>query len=147
MPGRIGLGRGLRLLALALCSTAHAASAQDAVSLTDHQAVADSAARAWLALVDAREWDAAWSGMAPRFRQQVPQAQWQSMLERMRGTVGEPTGRAVGAVAACADFWGPLAVHFTYRSATESGAGTGEEVCVYPEDGEWYVGVYSMGSG
>jgi hypothetical protein len=66
-----------------------------AMSSERREATAESAARAWLALIDAGSYDESWSAAAVMFRQKVPKAQWQSAASNARGPLGALKSRAL----------------------------------------------------
>jgi hypothetical protein len=68
---------------------------QLAMSSEPREAAVESAARAWLALVDAGSYDESWSAAAALFRQKVPKAQWQSAASNARGPLGPLKSRTL----------------------------------------------------
>ena len=79
----------LPLVALAIAA-ALPARAQDARSTE-----AQDAARAWLALADDNDADAAYAAAGDKFRRQVPQAQWTKALADTRTPLGKNLRRTV----------------------------------------------------
>jgi hypothetical protein len=77
--------------AVAICMCAASIAASD----EQPQAAATSAAVAWLALVDAGNYAASWHAAATRFRNAVPQEQWQSRAASARGPLGALQSRQV----------------------------------------------------
>lgn len=56
---------------------------------SDHpEAAAESAALAWLVLIDSGNYSASWTAASTSFRQHVPQSQWQTMAANARGPFG-----------------------------------------------------------
>jgi len=71
-------------LAVALATTLAALGAND-----EHpEAVAQSAAVAWLALLDAGSYAASWDAAAMRFREAVTREDWQARAAGLRGPMG-----------------------------------------------------------
>lgn len=66
-----------------------------AMSLEPREAAAESASRAWLALVDAGSYAESWSAASALFRQKVPKAQWQSAASNARGPLGALKSRTL----------------------------------------------------
>jgi hypothetical protein len=66
-----------------------------AMSSESREADAESVARAWLALIDAGNYDQSWSTAAQMFRQKVTQSQWHSMASSVRGPLGKLTSRTL----------------------------------------------------
>jgi hypothetical protein len=66
-----------------------------AMGSQSREAAAESAARAWLALVDAGNYDGSWSAAAALFRQRVPESQWQSAASSVRGPLGALKSRTL----------------------------------------------------
>jgi uncharacterized protein DUF4019 len=52
------------------------------------EAAAESAFRAWLALVDSRNYAESWNMASSLFRQSIPQSQWQTATENARAPLG-----------------------------------------------------------
>ena len=52
------------------------------------EAAAESAARSWLALVDAGSYAQSWTEASTLFRRGVPQPQWQAAIANVRGPLG-----------------------------------------------------------
>jgi hypothetical protein len=59
------------------------------------EAAAQSAARAWLALVDAGNYAGSWTAASTLFRQKVPESQWQSAASSARGPLGALKSRTL----------------------------------------------------
>lgn len=71
-------------LAIALATTLAAIGAND-----EHpEAVAQSAAVAWLALVDAGNFAASWDAAATRFRARITREDWEARAASLRGSMG-----------------------------------------------------------
>jgi hypothetical protein len=66
-----------------------------AMSLEPREAAAESAARAWLALVDAGSYDESWSAASALFRQKVPKERWQSAASNARSPLGALKSRTL----------------------------------------------------
>ena len=72
-----------------LCALWMLLSAVPAAPGTDTPtAPAESAARAWLALVDAGKYADSWSGAATMFRQKITAAQWEAAVSGVRAPLG-----------------------------------------------------------
>jgi Protein of unknown function (DUF4019) len=83
-------------LAITICVIAFSTCALPLAASDEHpEAAATSAAVAWLALVDAGNYAQSWNAAAARFRQRVPQEQWQSIAARARGPFGALKSRVV----------------------------------------------------
>lgn len=78
------MGRRARFCAIALSLVAASLAAGDAHGV----AAAETAALAWLSLVDAGRYAESWTAAATRFRQAIPQEQWESKAEYGRGALG-----------------------------------------------------------
>jgi len=71
-------------LVVALATTAAANGVND-----EHpEAVAQSAAVAWLALVDAGNYAASWDASATRFRESITREDWAARIGSLRGSMG-----------------------------------------------------------
>ncbi len=64
-------------------------------SATDSPESAETAALAWLALVDSGNYPESWSTAAAYFRNAVPQPQWVSQVGAVRGPLGAVKSRRV----------------------------------------------------
>jgi hypothetical protein len=70
------------VIAFSICALPLAASDEHP------EAAATAAAVAWLALVDAGTYAQSWNEAASRFRQRLPQEQWQTSAAQARGPLG-----------------------------------------------------------
>ena len=66
----------------------------------ESQAASAPAARAWLALVDAGNWDESWRGAGTLFRTRLDQTGWASMIAPVRQPLGGVIARQYSDVAA-----------------------------------------------
>ncbi len=64
-----------------------------ALATESHEDAAVSAARAWLAVVDAGNYDQSWSETAAYFRSAIGQEQWRQAMEGVRRPLGGALGR------------------------------------------------------
>jgi len=117
-----------------------------AMSLESREAAAESAARAWLALVDAGSYDASWSAAAALFRQKVPQAQWQSAVSGARGPLGALKSRTLQSATLASSLPGAPDGEYVvvqYASSFENKASAIETVTpMKDKDGTWRVSGY-----
>jgi len=58
-------------------------------------AAAESAAQAWLALLDAGNYSQSWSTAAKRFRDSIAESQWVSRVAVVRGSLGAMKSRTI----------------------------------------------------
>jgi hypothetical protein len=72
------------ICAVAACTCVVSIAASDEHS----EAAATSAAKAWLALVDAGNYAASWNAAATRFRNAIAQEQWEASAARVREPLG-----------------------------------------------------------
>jgi predicted Zn-dependent protease len=80
-------------IALTIFAASHALS-------DDHgEVAAESAAVAWLTLVDTGKYDESWNTAATLFRQAISQEQWQSKVARARGSLGALKSRKLQSAA------------------------------------------------
>lgn len=80
------------LAALAICAAGASATATDTP-----EAKAERAARAWLATVDAGNYNESWQAAPGYFRNAVGQDQWRQTLEAVRRPLGQVLTREVAA--------------------------------------------------
>jgi hypothetical protein len=87
----IVLKRALAASCIVLATTLGALGAND-----DHpEAVAQSAAVAWLALLDAGDYAASWDAAATVFRQSISRADWGARAASLRGSTGALKSRTL----------------------------------------------------
>jgi hypothetical protein len=76
-------------LAITLCAITLPVFAASCASSDEHgKLAAESAATAWLALIDAGKYDESWIAASTRIRQAVPQEDWRLKVGRARGLLG-----------------------------------------------------------
>jgi hypothetical protein len=110
------------------------------------EAAAESAARAWLVLLDAGNYDGSWSAASALFQQRVPESQWQSSASNARG----PLGALISRTFQSATFKSTLPgapdgeyVVVQYASSFENKASAIETVTPMKDpDGTWRVSGY-----
>jgi len=85
----------MKLVVAACVVTLLSLTAPLAMSSDTPEAAAESAARAWLTLVDAGNYAESWSATSTLFRQRVPQSQWQSAASNARGPLGALKSRTL----------------------------------------------------
>ncbi|WP_174873054.1 DUF4019 domain-containing protein [Vogesella oryzae] len=128
------------LLAGLLC-----ANAGHAASTPDTQAV-DTAARAWLALIDGNDFAASWQQAAGLFKASISQQQWLGALQQARSPLGKLQSRVLAsAVPAHALPGAPNGdyVVIRYRARFDNRADAIETVTPQREsDGTWRVSGY-----
>ncbi|MDE2436932.1 MAG: DUF4019 domain-containing protein [Sphingomonadales bacterium] len=143
-----GLAMSLTLALLALASLG--GGAQMAAS-TKHEAEPTSApaeaavvnaARQWLALVDAKDWNGSWNGTSSVFKSQNTLAVWSDAASRVHGQFGPARSRELVTVE---DVPAPPRGYYLVKfrtSYTNKAQGT-ETLSLIREDGAWKVaGIY-----
>lgn len=103
-------------------------------------AVAQEAAEAWLAHVDADRYEASWEAAAEPLRQQVSQTQWEQAGRQVRQQVGAIRGRTLEDARHTTDI--PQAppgeyVVLIYRTSFERGSATEQLIMMLEDDGAW----------
>ncbi len=107
---------------------------------------AESAARAWLALVDAGRYADSWSTAASMFRQRITAAQWEAAAAGARGPLGALKSRTLESATPRSSLPGApdgeyVIIQFT--SSFEHKASAVETVTpVKDADGKWHVSGY-----
>lgn len=107
---------------------------------------AESAARSWLALIDAGDYAASWSAAAEYFRGRISQSQWVSAVSGVRGPLGAVKSRRL--VSATYAHTLPGApdgeyVVIQFASSFEHKADAAETVTpMKGADGGWHVSGY-----
>lgn len=134
-------------LAVAVCAITLFASAVPAATGTETpEAAAESAALAWLSLVDAGDYAASWRSASALFRQKITESQWQSAVASARAPLGALTSRKVqsatpkNALSGAPD--GEYVV-VPFASSCEHKASAIETVTPMKDsDGKWHVSGY-----
>jgi DNA-binding CsgD family transcriptional regulator len=106
---------------------------------------ASSAARKWVALLDAGRWDASWRAAAAVFKAQLTSSQWATTIQSVRQPLGRVSSRALQNVTQTRTLPGAPAgdyqvLQFQTRFATKADAV--ETVVLSREKGEWRVSGY-----
>ena len=136
------------MIALFVAALAFAASEPAALpaSATATTAVAESdasqAARDWLALVDARNWQASYAATAASFRKVNTLANWQGAAEGVHAKLGPAQSREL-----LSDFDTPAAPNgarsVRFRTTFANDQGKTETLVLNREGGQWRVaGIY-----
>lgn len=149
-PRPPGLGSSTRRAALARIAAlaAGALPAYGVAAQDPRAALVATAARDWLALVDAGDLAAARASAAARFRKASTEAAWSAALARQRGPRGSMQQRALVRTrfekALRGQPEGDYAI-LLFRTVFEKQAGTAEAVTLEREpDGIWRVVGYSI---
>lgn len=106
------------------------------------ESVGASAARAWLALVDAGQLDESWTEAGSIFRAQVTQERWSQMVTPVREPLGAVISRKVRAIQATGTLPGMPDGEYEvieFDTSFEKMNATVETVTVVHEDGRWAV--------
>jgi len=110
------------------------------------EAAAETAARAWLALLDAGNYPQSWTTAAKHFRDSIPQSQWASRISAVRGPLGAVKSRSVTSAKLTTSLPGaPDGEYVVIRFATsfEHKAEATETVTPMKDpDGQWRVSGY-----
>jgi DNA-binding CsgD family transcriptional regulator len=138
-----GIAMSIALVTLALAAMSEPASPPQAVSaaeVTSNATVA--AAQAWLALVDAGNWDASWNATGQAFKALNTAAKWAEVSKSVRTPLGAVKSRAlIGAEDVPVPPYGAWIVKFRTSYANKPNAV--ETVSLARENSEWrVVGVY-----
>ena len=132
-------------LAVAICAITLLAAAAQAGTETP-EAGAQSAALAWLSLVDAGNYAQSWSSASSLFRQKVSESQWQSAAASARGPLGALKTRTVQSVTPKSALPGApdgRYVVIQFASSFEHKASAIETVTpMLDADGKWHVSGY-----
>ena len=120
------------------------AASQD--SCADTPATAETAALAWLALVDAGNYAKSWNTAAAYFRNAVPQAQWVSQVAAVRGPLGAVKSRRLSSSQLTHSLPGApdgeyTVIHFTTSFEQKTDA-TETVTPMKDPDGHWRVSGY-----
>lgn len=118
--------------------TPAAAAAETPIQETD----ASAAAREWIALVDAGNWEESWREAADLFQSQVTAQQWAQAVEPVREPLGAVSSRTLVSAAEAKTLPGmPAGDYRTLQFATAFAAmpGAVETVILAQEEGAWKV--------
>ncbi len=130
-----------------LCALLMLAVAAPAAPASDTSAAAaETAARAWLALVDAGKYAESWSSAAAMFRQRITSAQWAAAAAGARGPLGALTSRTLQSATPKSSLPGAPDGEYVviqFASSFEHKASAVETVTpVKDADGAWHVSGY-----
>lgn len=109
------------------------------------ESAALEAAQAWLAHVDAGEYEASWKDSAKLFREAVSAAQWKASAEAARRPFGKLVSREVSSAQLTSSLPGApdgTYVVIQYRSVFQNKQGAIETVTPMLDGGEWRVSGY-----
>jgi hypothetical protein len=137
----------MKKIAIALCAiTLWAATISAATPPATAEAAAESAAVAWLALVDAGNYAQSWNSAASLFRQKITAAQWQSAVASARAPFGALKSRTLQSATAKSTVPGApdgQYVVIQFASSFEHKADAVETVTpMMDTDGKWHVTGY-----
>jgi hypothetical protein len=139
-------GSAMKVL-ICLCTLSMLAIAAPAMPGTDMSAAAaESAARAWLGLVDAGKYAESWSSAATMFRQKISASQWEAAVAGARGPLGALKSRTLQSATAKSSLPGvPDGEYMViqFASSFEHKASAIETVTPMKDsDGKWHVSGY-----
>ena len=134
-------------IAVALCViTLGAASVPAATPSAAPEGPAESAALAWLGLIDGGNYAQSWSSAASLFRQKVSESQWQSAVSGTRAPLGALKSRTLRSAALKSALPGApdgQYVVIQFDSSFEHKASAVETVTpMLDTDGHWHVSGY-----
>jgi hypothetical protein len=132
---------------ICLCTLLLLANAAPAAPGSDTPAgAAESAARAWLGLVDAGKYAESWGSAATMFRQKITASQWEAAAAGARAPLGALKSRTLQSVTAKSALPGvPDGEYMViqFASAFEHKASAIETVTPMKDaDGKWHVSGY-----
>jgi hypothetical protein len=138
--------RSVRALTLAVAAATLALSLPRIAAPATPEAEAQTAARAWLGLVDAGSYPQSWSAAAPPFRASIPQAQWVSRISAVRGPLGAVKSRDLSSAKFARSLPGAPDGEYVvleFRTSFEHKAEATEMVTPMKDsDGHWRVSGY-----
>jgi len=135
--------------AAAVLSFAVPFAAAPCVLAGDHtEAAAESASRAWLALVDSRNYAESWNAASSLFRQNIPQSQWETAAANARAPLGALISRRLRSATFTRTVPGApdgeyVIVKFTSSIETK-GSGIETVTSMIDADGTWRVSGYCI---
>ena len=109
-------------------------------------AAAQAAAQAWLGLIDGGKYAQSWSTAAGHFRAALAQAQWESQVAAVRGSLGAVKSRRVASAKFTRSLPGApdgeyVVIQFT-TSFEHKAEATETVTSTKDADGQWRVGGY-----
>jgi Protein of unknown function (DUF4019) len=133
--------------AVAVLSFAVLFAAAPSVLGADHtEAAAESACRAWLALVDSRNYAESWNAASSFFRQSIPQSQWQTAAANARAPLGALISRKLRSATFTRTVPGAPEAEYVIVIFTSSfetrGSGIETVTSMVDADGTWRVSGY-----
>jgi len=136
----------MKLTATLLAMTLLAIGAPATSSAETPEAAAESAALAWLTLVDAGNYAQSWNDASVLFRQSVTESQWQSAVAAARAPLGALKSRKVQSVTLKNSLPGAPDGEYAviqFASSFEHKASAIETVTPMKDpDGKWHVSGY-----
>ena len=136
----------MKLTATLLAITLLAFAAPVTTSAETPEAAAESAALAWLTLVDAGNYAQSWNDASVLFRQSVTESQWQSAVAAARAPLGALKSRKVQSVTLKNSLPGAPDGEYAviqFASSFEHKASAIETVTPMKDpDGKWHVSGY-----
>ena len=134
-------------VALAICAIAlWAATVPAATAPATPEASAESAALAWLGLLDAGNYAQSWSSASSLFRQKISESQWQSAAASARAPFGALKSRTLQSATPKSALPGApdgQYVVIQFASSFEHKANAVETVTpIMDTDGKWHVSGY-----
>jgi hypothetical protein len=136
----------MKLSATMFAITLLASGAPATTSAEIPEAAAESAALAWLSLVDAGNYAQSWSAASTLFRQKVPESQWQSAAAGARAPLGSLKSRKVQSATLKNSLPGAPDGEYVvvqFASSFEHKASAIETVTPMKDvDGKWHVSGY-----
>jgi pyruvate/2-oxoglutarate dehydrogenase complex dihydrolipoamide acyltransferase (E2) component len=122
------------------------AAAQDtAAAETTAEAAAVAAARDWLKLVDAKDYDASWEQGASMFRQAITKEGWSKAVTQARGPLDPFSDRTLVSAQHTTNLPGAPPGEYVvirFRTAVKGGGHVIETVVPMLDDGAWRVSGY-----
>ena len=138
--------RAALLLALAFAGAVPPARAVDPPSASDAEKAAETAARGWLALVDAGRYGESWDAAASLFRSALTRPQWDAALEKVRRPLGSVSSRKLLSAQFATELPNaPKGDYFVIQFGTDFEHKAGAVETITPakdRDGTWRVSGY-----
>jgi hypothetical protein len=107
---------------------------------------AQEAAKAWLALVDAAQYDDSWNEASQMFKSQVPKSSWRRQVAKARGPLGALKSRELAGSKYATELPGAPDGEYVvlqYRSSFEKKKSAVETITpMLDADGKWHVSGY-----
>ncbi|MCP5143189.1 MAG: DUF4019 domain-containing protein [Gammaproteobacteria bacterium] len=148
------LGGGLLVLSLTIVALMIASNLEDAATTNpaaqkhavetkgQSQSESTASAKAWLALVDSRNWTESWRRAGSMFRSQLSQQGWASTILPVRDPLGAVTSRTVGKVTKAASLPGAPDGEYElleFQTDFANKRGAIETVVLAKEGSDWRV--------